>query len=86
MDFPTFSLFDENLIPEWAEDDHIPDKDLLSSVETLEDKHLSSRFPTLCDAELTAIVENSQTKSTKKTTKWLVKTFEGTTFFYSTLK
>ena len=76
MDFPHFSLFEENLETEWAEADFISDAELIANDESMINSE-TLRFPSLGDEDLTAIIKDSHAKGTKKTTKWIVKAFEG---------
>ena len=77
LDFPSFDLncFD-SYIPDWATDNECSDAELIACLNKVEDTN-KSRFASLKDEELVSIISNAQASGTKKTTKWVVKTFEG---------
>ena len=66
-------------------DEDLPgfDLDLVSEKTTVEEKQKSGRFASYTDGELDGLVEESQAKTTKYSTKYAVTVFKGneTTFF-----
>ncbi|KAK3721649.1 hypothetical protein QZH41_003672 [Actinostola sp. cb2023] len=62
-------------IPDWATDNECSDAELIACLNKVEDTN-KSRFASLKDEELVSIISNAQASGTKKTTKWVVKTFE----------
>ena len=78
-DYLTFPDFGFNLLDNLDGIlEEFDDNELLTSVqETEKEIQEKPRFASLKDSDLNDLVENAQSKGTKKATKWSTKAFEG---------
>lgn len=72
-------IFSDDSLPEWENELGVSETDLVSCAEAVENEAIekSTRFPKLSQYDLQNIVTNTESKGSKRNTKWFVKLFEG---------